>query len=144
MRGDGLECKGNAFDVTKSVRSDRDDRPAVVGDGNLGCAGAWHAAPGAALARLWLLARLPLARADRMGTGAKSPAGLLVWRPGLLSRALERRRLRPVLDPDPDRQCLELRPVGKRRRRKMASARDAEAGRRGHHSQTLTRRIPQP
>src|ERR1700689_4392913 len=117
MRGDGLECKGNAFDVTKSVRSDRDGRPAVVGDATLGCAGAWDAAPGAALAWLRVLARVPLARADRMGTGAESPAGLLVWRPGLLSRALERRRLRPVLDPDPDRQCLELRPVGKRRRR---------------------------
>src|SRR6202035_3683835 len=114
MRGDGLECEGNALDVAKSVRSDRDDRPAVVGDGNLGCAGAWQAACGAALARLRLLARLPLAGTDRIGTGAKSAAGLLVWRRGLLSRALERRRVRPVLDPDPDRQCLELRPLGKR------------------------------
>ena len=78
------------------------------------------AARGASLARLWFLARLPFTRADRMGTGAESRAGLLVWRPGLLSRALERRRLRPVLDPDPDRQCMELRSIVDRPNRDSA------------------------
>src|ERR1019366_6458694 len=83
----------------------------VVSHSNICCARTWKAARGASLARLWFLARLPFTRTDRMGTGAQSQASLLVWRPGLLSRALERRRLRPVLDPNPDRQCVELRPI---------------------------------
>jgi hypothetical protein len=58
--------------------------------------------------------RLPLARTDRMGTGAKSRPGLLVWWPGLLSRALDRWRIRPVLDADADRECMELRSIGDR------------------------------
>jgi hypothetical protein len=48
------------------------------------------------------------------GRGKASRARLLVWRPGLLSRALERRRVRPLLDPNPDRQCEELRPIAER------------------------------
>ena len=73
----------------------------------------------------------------------------------LLSRALERWRLRPVLDPDADRECVELRPIedrnqgalrhprrsGKLRRRSLS--RTVEAALR-NHSQTETRRIPQP
>src|SRR5450631_4379666 len=54
------------------------------------------------------------ARADRMGGGAQPEAGLLVWRPWLLSGALERRRVRSMLDPDADRQCLELWPIVER------------------------------
>src|SRR5207237_1230717 len=65
---------------------------------------AWQGPRGAPLAWVWLFARLPLTRADRMGTGPKSNAHLLVWRPGLLSRTAEWRRLQPVLDSDPDRQ----------------------------------------
>lgn len=44
-----------------------------------------------------------------VGTGTESRTGLLVWRSGLLSRALDRRWLRPVLDTDPDWHCMELR-----------------------------------
>src|SRR6476620_7348226 len=97
MRWDSLHVK-DALDVTKSLGTDRSRGLAVVRHGNICCAGARKAAGGAPLARLWLLARLPFTRADRMGTGAQSRAGLLVWWPGVLSRTLERRWIRPMLD----------------------------------------------
>src|ERR1700688_3321638 len=115
-----MQLKGpngkDVLNVAKSLRSDGGRRLAVVGDGDNGDgdnggAGAWQAACGAPLARLRLFARLPYTRADR-GPGSATPEpGLVVWRPALLSRPLERRRLRSVLDPDADRQCVELRPI---------------------------------
>src|ERR1700687_3923289 len=99
MRWDSLNVK-DALDVTKSLRSDRDRGFAFVRHSNICRAGARKAAGGASLARVWLLARLPFTRADRMGPGAESRASLLVWWPGLLSRALERRRGLPMLYPD--------------------------------------------
>src|SRR5260370_37955897 len=89
MRRNSLNVK-DAFDVTKSLRAGRDRGFAVVGRSNICCAGARKAACGASLARVWLLARLPFTRADRMGTCAESRASLIVWRPGLLSMAPER------------------------------------------------------
>src|SRR5437868_11575591 len=98
-------------DGTKSPGSDRPHGFAVLGRRNICCARPWKAACGASVARLWLPARLSLARADRMGTSVASRAGLLVWRPGLLPWALDRRWVRPVLDADTDWKRMELRPV---------------------------------
>jgi hypothetical protein len=70
------------------------------------------------LARIWLSSRLSHAGTDRVGEGAKSRTGLLVRLSGLLQGALERRRLRSMLDPDPDRQCLELRSLSEVLRRR--------------------------
>src|SRR3954470_11007406 len=106
----GLNGEGR-LDVTKSLRSDRHRSLAGVGHGDNCRAGAREAARGASLARLWLPARLPNAGADRSRRGATCQASLVVWRPGLLSRALERRRLRSVLDPDADWKCMELRQI---------------------------------
>src|ERR1700688_2475620 len=113
MRRDSLNVK-DALDVTKSLRTDRDRGFALVRYSNICCAGARKAAGGASLARVWLLARLPFTRANRMGTGAEARASLLVWWPGLLSRPLERRRVRPMLDSDADRECMELRSIARR------------------------------
>jgi hypothetical protein len=113
MRWDSLNVR-DALDATKSLRTDRDRGVALVRHGNVCCAAARKAAGGASLARVWLLARLPFTRADRMGTGAEPRASLLVWWPGLLSRALERRWVRPMLDSDADRECMELRPIARR------------------------------
>src|SRR4051812_40697715 len=104
----GLNGK-DAIDVTKSLRSDRHRSLVGVGHDSDCRAGARKAARGASVARLWFPARLPHTRADRSRRGATCQAGLVVWRPGLLSRALERRRLRAVLDPDADWKCMELR-----------------------------------
>lgn len=112
MRWDILNVK-DALDVTKSLRADLDHGFGLVRHGNICCAGARKAAGGASLARVWLLARLPFTRADRMGPGAESRASLLVWWPGLLSRALERRWVRPMLDSDADRECMELRSIAR-------------------------------
>src|ERR1700737_2242922 len=79
----------DGLNVTISQQRDRTDSPAVVSGSNIGCAGARNAARGASLAWLWFLARLPFARADRSGAGAKYRTGLLLWRPRLLSRTLE-------------------------------------------------------
>src|SRR3954453_6043008 len=98
-------------DGTKSSRSDRPRGFAVLGRCNVCGARAWKAARGASVARLWLPARLSFARADRMGTSATSRAGLLVWRPGLLPWALDRRWVRPMLDADTDWKRMELRPI---------------------------------
>src|SRR3954469_3904486 len=98
-------------DGTKSRRSDRPRGFAVLGGFNVCGARAWKAACGASLAGLWLPARLSLARADRMGTSATSRAGLLVWWPGFLPWALDRRWVRPMLDADTDWKCMELRPI---------------------------------
>ena len=54
---------------------------AVFGHRNVCNAGAGKAARDTSLARLWLFARLAFARTNRMGTGTKSRANLLVWRP---------------------------------------------------------------
>jgi len=43
------------------------------------------------------------------GNGHGIADRFMVWRSGLLSRALDRRWLRPVLDTDPDWHCMELR-----------------------------------
>src|SRR5450756_2437052 len=110
MGGDGLNGK-DVLNVAKYCRSDRDRGAAIVGHGDHGRAVAWKAARSASLARLWLPARLPHPRTDRGRRGSASAAGLLVWRSGLLSRSLERWRLRPMLDPDAGRQCLELRQI---------------------------------
>jgi hypothetical protein len=159
--------------VAKSLRPDRGDSVAVVGNGNFRCPRAWQGARGAALARLWVFARLSFTRTDRMGAGPECPACLLVWRPKVLSRALERRWVRPMLDPDPDRQWVELRPIADRdqtrtgrcaarpnKRPQLKTLRPESSGtstiynwirnRSGavrdsrHHSQTETRRIRQP
>src|SRR5229473_607494 len=129
MRRNSLNVK-DAFDVTKSLRAGRDRGFALVGHSNICCAGARKAAGGASLARVWLLARLPFTRADRMGTDAESRASLLVWWPGLLSRALERRWVRPMLDSDADRECMELRSIaGRDQTRPMhRSAKKAQRG----------------
>src|ERR1035437_5582543 len=50
-------------------------------------------------------------RTDRMGAGTRSRTGLLVWRAGVLSRTLDRWRLRPMLDTDADRERMELRSI---------------------------------
>jgi len=113
MRSDSLNVR-DALDATKSLRTDRDRGVALVRRSNVCGAAARKAAGGASLARVWFLARLPFTRADRMGTGAESRASLLVWWPGLLSRALERRRVRPMLDSDADRKRMELRPIARR------------------------------
>src|SRR5256714_2186128 len=98
-------------DGTKSSRSDRPRGFAVLGRCNVCCAHAWKAARGASVARLWLPARLSLARTDRMGTSATSRAGLLVWWPGLLPWALDWRWVWPLLDADTHWECMELRPL---------------------------------
>jgi len=152
MRWDSLNVR-DALDATKSLRTDRDRGFALVRHRNICCAAARKAAGGASLARVWLLAWLPFTRADRMGTGAESRASLLVWWPRLLSRALERRWVRPMLDSDADRKCMELRPIARRDQTghciaqptvKGLSAGRAEAGWCRNHSQTETRRIRQP
>jgi hypothetical protein len=61
------------------------------------------------LARLRFFAWLPAARTYRVGEGERPSSNLLVWRPRLLPGALERRRIRTLLDPNADRAALELR-----------------------------------
>jgi hypothetical protein len=73
------------------------------------CAGERKTARGSSLARLWLFAWLSLARTHRMGVGAKSRSRILVWRPSLLPRALERRWFWSMLDADANWANLELR-----------------------------------
>src|ERR1044071_5127741 len=98
-------------DGTSSCRSDRPRRRAVFGRCNVCCARAWKAACVGSGARVWLSARLSLAGADRMGTSATSRAGLLVWSPRLLPRALDRRWVWPMLDADTDWKRMELRQI---------------------------------
>lgn len=101
----------DGLDVTKSLRSDRGYSDPAHGHGSMRCDGASAGARGASLARIWFFARLPVARTNRMGKGAESRPGLLVWRSRLLSRALDRWRLRPMLDTDADWKCVELRSI---------------------------------
>jgi len=61
------------------------------------------------LAWLRFLARLSAARSHRVGDGAWPSSNLLVWRSGLLPRAVERRRVWTLLDTDANRTTLELR-----------------------------------
>jgi hypothetical protein len=55
-----------------------------------------------------------------MGTGTKSRAGLLVWRSGVLSRTLDRRGVRSVLDTDANWERMELRSMNDEVRRRKA------------------------
>jgi len=106
-----IESEG--FDVADFVtRAGR--RPcAVAYAGGLGGIRAQEAARQPALARLRLPTGLPPAQRNR----ARARATLLAERPallrarlaGLLPRALERRRLRPLLDTDADRLHVDLR-----------------------------------
>jgi hypothetical protein len=57
----------------------------------------------------WLSARLWAARSCRTATRIHRPPRLLVWRSEILSRAMERRRIWPLLDADADWTALELR-----------------------------------
>jgi hypothetical protein len=69
----------------------------------------WKAAIEPVLAGLRFLARLSAARTYRMGEGGYPSSNLLVWRSGLLPRAVERRRVWTLLDTDANRATLELR-----------------------------------
>ena len=80
-----------------------------------------------ALARLWFLTRLSLAGSDRTRTCCALLQGLrpAILRPsvaGLLSRKMERRRVRPLLDADADWADVELWPIAPTNRRGARSS----------------------
>jgi hypothetical protein len=109
--GGGLECCACTLSRHRC-------RPLAGSASNVrACAPCDQAPPcGSALAWLRFPARLSAARNDRARAGAAllraiRPAVLRSCLAALLSRALERWRLRPLLHADADRADVELRPV---------------------------------